>query len=244
MKRIFFSLLLWSPLLFLSILSARLPGQDQITDRNDEQDYQEVLHSIDSSRREYAHMYTNRNTRVAQDSLLDVAGYELAEAFARLVAPFWYGTPWDFNGTTEIPGEGKIACGYFVSTLLRDLGLKVERIRMAQQPSENIVKSLCSRQHIQRFRNASLDAFVDTIQEWGKGLYVVGLDYHTGFLYHDGSEVYFIHASYYIPKAVVREKARSSAVLNSSAYRIAGKASADHNLIRSWLKAAPIKTVR
>ena len=25
--------------------------------------------------------------------------------------PCWYGTPWDFNGITETPGQGKIACG-------------------------------------------------------------------------------------------------------------------------------------
>lgn len=168
----------------------------------------------------------------------------LADALALSVAPFWYGTPWDFNGTSQTPGEGKIACGYFVSTLLRDLGLKVERIRMAQQPSENIVKSLCSSQHIRRFRNVSLETFVDAIQSWGRGLYVVGLDYHTGFLYNDGSEVYFIHSSYYVPKAVLREKARASAVLNSSAYRVAGRVSADHRLVRSWLNATPVKTVR
>ena len=47
--------------------------------------------------------------------------------------PAWYGTPWDFNGTSEVPQQGKIACGYFVSTILRDAGWKVERVRLAQQ---------------------------------------------------------------------------------------------------------------
>lgn len=36
--------------------------------------------------------------------------------------PCWYGTPWDFNGCTTEPGKGSIACGYFVSTVLRDAG--------------------------------------------------------------------------------------------------------------------------
>src|SRR6188474_3208784 len=39
----------------------------------------------------------------------------------------WLGTPWDFYGTTQTPGKGKIACGYFVTTLLRDMGASVNR---------------------------------------------------------------------------------------------------------------------
>src|SRR4029453_1954809 len=46
----------------------------------------------------------------------------------------WYGTAWDFNGITEEPGKGKIACGYFVTTILRDLGIPVKRYKHAQRP--------------------------------------------------------------------------------------------------------------
>ncbi|MBC7852151.1 MAG: hypothetical protein IAF94_01845, partial [Pirellulaceae bacterium] len=37
----------------------------------------------------------------------------------------WLGTPWDFNGTAKGPGGGKIACGYFVATVLKDAGFQV-----------------------------------------------------------------------------------------------------------------------
>lgn len=44
----------------------------------------------------------------------------LKAAFVRQITqkvfPYWYGTKWDFNGTTEMPQEGSIACGYFVTT--------------------------------------------------------------------------------------------------------------------------------
>src|SRR5205823_2478360 len=42
----------------------------------------------------------------------------LLDAFARDLFPAWAGTPWDYNGTATRPREGKIACGYFVTTLL------------------------------------------------------------------------------------------------------------------------------
>ncbi len=52
----------------------------------------------------------------------------------------WLGTPWDFNGTADGPGGGKIACGYFVATLLKDAGFRVDRYQLAQQPSGNTTK--------------------------------------------------------------------------------------------------------
>ena len=44
----------------------------------------------------------------------------------------WKGTPWDFNGTTRIPGQGTIACGYFVTTALQDAGFDLPRYRCGQ----------------------------------------------------------------------------------------------------------------
>src|SRR5688572_11801089 len=38
---------------------------------------------------------------------------------------YWYGTRWGFYGTTPKPRQGKIACGYFVTTTLKHLGLNI-----------------------------------------------------------------------------------------------------------------------
>jgi hypothetical protein len=137
--------------------------------------------------------------------------------------PCWYGTPWDFNGTTEIPGSGKIACGYFVTTVLRDAGLPVQRIKMAQCASEEMIKALCRRETISRYSQAPVNDFIAGIKNSGKGIYITGLDNHTGFIYYDGIEVYFIHASYIGPKCVVKEAAAASSILALSKYRVKGK---------------------
>ena len=50
-----------------------------------------------------------------------------ANAITNTIAPAWIGTKWDFNGITEVPQQGKIACGYFVTTVLRDAGLPAVR---------------------------------------------------------------------------------------------------------------------
>lgn len=135
--------------------------------------------------------------------------------------PCWYGTPWDFNGTTETPGQGKIACGYFVTTVLRDAGMKINRVKMAQCASEQLVKTTCT--DLKRYSNKPIGDFVNDILSKGYGLYIVGLDNHTGFIFNDGKEVWFIHSGVYPPACALKEKAISSVTLINSGYRVVGK---------------------
>lgn len=135
--------------------------------------------------------------------------------------PCWYGTSWDYNGCTTLPGKGSIACGYFVTTVLQDAGIKLNRIKLAQSPSSIIIHRLCN--NIKMFCNQPVDNLINAVKQNGQVLYIVGLDFHTGFIYCDGKEVYFIHASYYGPKCVIKEKALSSAVLIHSKYRQLGR---------------------
>ena len=203
--------------------------------------YDSVLVQIDTTRTILSRHYKSAQ-KSQKKSLLSDARQTFISAVVDSIVPHWMGTPWDFYGTTETPGEGKIACGYFVSTLLQDAGLKVERVKMAQQASEKIVKTLATKQDIKRFRNTEFATFIDSMETWGAGLYVVGLDNHVGFLYHDGEEVWFIHSSYIGPKCVVREEAASSLILASSKYRVVGKISANDRLVEKWLRGEKVKT--
>ena len=133
----------------------------------------------------------------------------------------WLGTPWDFNGTAEEPGNGKIACGYFVTTLLRDMGVTINRIKHAQCASEEMILAVCLKKSIHRFSNENISTFVERINE--PGLYIVGLDFHTGFILKDGSETYFIHANYTGDRIVEKEIAIKSTVLGGSKYKVIGK---------------------
>lgn len=154
----------------------------------------------------------------------------------------WYGTPWDFNGTSETPQQGKIACGYFVSTILRDAGWKVERVRLAQQASEKIILSLTTEPFIKRFRRMPISDFLNAVKQWGPGIYIVGLDIHVGFIVNTDGDVYFVHSSYVDPSKVIKEKAIESPILSSSNYRVLGKVFGDDLLITNWLLGKPIPT--
>ena len=154
---------------------------------------------------------------------------------AETIIPGWIGTSWDFNGTSEKPQKGSIACGYFVTTVLRDAGLSLARIKLAQCASEQMIVSLVQSKYIHRFSNVTMDFFIQSIKEQGYGLYIVGLDNHTGFIYNDGKEIYFIHSTFIGTRNVQKENAAASWILEKSKYKVLGKISADEKVLERWM---------
>ena len=192
-------------------------------------------------RQQLAGAYQAANSNSEKQAIIDEARASFIVSITTLL-PYWYGTTWNFNGISETPQQGNIACGYYVSTVLRDAGLDVERVKLAQQASENIVKSLTDDAFIKRFSGQSIEDFLAAVDDWGAGLYVVGLDYHVGYLWHDGEQMHFIHATSLPPRRAISEPARTSPALSNSRYRVIGKISADDKLIKKWLLQTSIAT--
>lgn len=177
-----------------------------------------------------------------KQSIVQQSYYFLIESISCNIIPFWYDTPYDFNGTSEFPGKGKIGGAYFVVNVLRDSGFNIKR-KIAQQPAENIILTLTSNQYIKRFSNKTISDFIEEVKKLGVNIYIVGLDNTIGFIINNGKEVYFIHSSYIEPFAVVKEKASESKILSESRYRVIGRIFADEQLIKKWLlnEEFPIK---
>ncbi len=205
-------------------------------------------HSVRASVVEYKSELDAKNYPKTLDSIKQIRSHlkgksnaEIAKVFTNQLTnkifPYWYGTHWDFNGTTQTPNEGSIACGYFVTTTLRDLGVDINRVKLAQCASEEMIKKLVTEDNIYRFSNKSIEEFEQTLKEKGNGIYVVGLDNHTGFLYLSEEGNYFIHSSGARPFKVVKEKFMESSLLMKSKYRVAGKLSGDKKLLSNWTKS-------
>ena len=152
----------------------------------------------------------------------------------------WLGTPWDFNGTAERPGEGKIACGYFVATVLRDAGFLVDRYKLAQQPSENILRSFLPKDACVLSVGKEYRAFADAVDGEEPGVYVVGLDTHVAFLVVRDGGFRFIHSSGSRPWCVVEEERPAAEVLRRSNWRMLGNLTGNPQVLRRWLKAEKI----
>ncbi|HEU4718644.1 MAG TPA: hypothetical protein VFU15_12455 [Bacteroidia bacterium] len=183
--------------------------------------YREELHALNDS---LGHASLRRR------SLL------LHSAVSERIFPFWEGTPWDFNGTTERPGNGKIACGYFVTTVLRDLGFVTQRKELACMASEQMIRDLVAEKNIRRYSRFTLTDFLKDVRKKGNQLYVVGLDNHTGFLSCENGQCWFIHASGGYRRCVIKEKAETSSALAFSSYRVTGCLTSDSLFLAGWKK--------
>jgi len=174
-------------------------------------------------------------TKLSAQSKDSVNRYFQHTLYQKMI-PYWLGTTWDFNGYTAIPGEGTVACGYFVTTTLRHMGVNLNRYKLAQQYSHSIVKSLC--QHDTVFTNEEkMFAHLKTKPD---DIWVVGLDNHVGFLFKSGDEIRFVHSTYVDPGCVCDERAESSAVLATSKVYVIGSLLHNNNLMKKWLEGQAV----
>jgi len=202
--------------------------------------YPDALLRLEKARETLAAEHSTARGKKRKE-VLEKARAALLSAIDQDLFPAWYGTRWEFYGATETPGVGAIACGYFVSTVLRDAGLKVERVKLAQQYSEWIVKTLVPKSLTWRFSNVPQEEVVARVRKaGGDGLYVVGLDYHVAFLRLDGDRADLCHSAVFEPVAVVCEPAATSAGM-ASGYHVVGKLFSDE-LVLKWLKGTAIPT--
>lgn len=157
----------------------------------------------------------------------------LYETLTDSVFSYWYGTTWDFNGITEQPKKGKIACGYFVTTTLEHCGFTLPRVKLAQQAASIIIRSVCLNESIQVFNQLEkLKAYLDTQPE---GIYIVGLDTHVGYLWNTRQNLHFVHASYSGNKQVSKELWNESIVLGKSKLFVVGNLLDNVDLMNHWI---------
>lgn len=151
---------------------------------------------------------------------------------ARDIPQYWMGTPWDFNGTTTTPQQGQIACGYFVTTTLKQLGFDLNRIKLAQQPASAIVAALCTdiKKH-DRF-----DTLIDYLNgQPDSSVYIIGLDYHVGFLLRESeNRTFFLHSNYIQRQGVVKEVIQNAQALAASETYITGTITGNRKLMKAW----------
>lgn len=117
------------------------------------------LNSLDYSRKKLLAKKLLHNHTLETDKL----HIQISRFITDSIIPCWYGTPWNFNGCTTEPGKGSIACGYFVTTVLKDAGLQLNRIKLAQQPSGIIIHQLCNR--IKMFCNQPVQNLVEYVKK-------------------------------------------------------------------------------
>jgi hypothetical protein len=195
--------------------------------------YDEVKRKIENKKKELADKYSGG---LDQTKILN----EITDYWVKTISldmyHQWENTPWDFNGTTTQPRQGAIACGYFVATILQDMDLKVNRTKLSICASSQMMKSLVPQQRIKNLSYLGYSEFNDYLKDSGKGVYIIGLDFHTGFIVNDGTEIWFLHSNYIERKGVTKETVMNSLALKSSKTRWLISLTNDRNFLQKWLK--------
>lgn len=164
------------------------------------------------------------------------AGVLFTEGLLKNLIPHWYGTPWDFNGYTDTPKQGKIACGYFVSTTLLHAGIALDRYKLAQQGPRDEAIALSLYQDFRAFKGFSAEVMAQKIKEDLKeGLYFIGLgESHVGYLLKKDGELYLIHANYTGEAVVTIQPLMQSVFQHFTTFHVA-EITYNRALLRYWL---------
>jgi hypothetical protein len=182
-----------------------------------------------------------QNQQITNDSLSSFFTNLLTEQ----IIPHWLGTPWSFEGHISVPRSGEIACGYFVSTTLKDMGFNLNRYTFAQQLPIHEAKTLTMGKLPLEIYNSSTDERIailrDTLKE---GIYFIGFDQsHVGYIQKKNGELLVIHSNYIGAEGVVIEKIEDSQVF--SYYTRIYIADISHNtaLMKKWVKNEVVQVV-
>jgi hypothetical protein len=150
---------------------------------------------------------------------------------------YWAGTPWDFYGTTRQPKSGTIACGFFVTNTLTDLGFKIDRMGLANAPSSDMIKKLCVGIHSFYSLNR-LNSYL--AEQPNNSVFIIGLDFHTGYIIKTAAGCYFFHSNYIKKQGVIKEKIDVSQALSTNKFFMIGSLTANEDLLRKWVANKPL----
>jgi hypothetical protein len=186
--------------------------------------------------------YLVADTRAEQAQIIDEASVLLENILPEMMR-CWRGHPWDYNGTATIPGEGKIACGYFVSVVMRDAGFDINRIKVAQQPSQNIIRTFVNDRTAYEVKsNTPYQDYVSHITNNYEGIHIVGLDKHVAFIVIKDKEMRFIHSGG-LHLCVVDEDKNDAYALEHSNYRVISNISRNPIVLKKWILNEAFPTV-
>ncbi len=152
----------------------------------------------------------------------------------------WLGTRWGLGmPQTTRSQQGKVNCGLFVALILRYAGFNFNIWTFNRQAAVHAIKSMAPRKQRRYFSRVKMKRFLAEVKKMGPGLFLIGLDFHIGFLRQDERGLRFIHASY-IDKVVVDEPAKEAIPIVTSKNRVVGKI-LQPRMLRGWLSNKRIK---
>jgi|GEM_PF-1132816 len=187
---------------------------------------------------------TNRKTLASMEA--SEIGKRFEASLMDEIIPHWYGTKWSFEGHTDQPGEGEIACSYFTSTTLQHAGVNLNRYQLAQQSPKSEAQTLALGQPILEVSGESSTENLEVMKaNLADGISFVGLgSSHVGFLLKRKNELFFLHSSYFTPGTVIIELASKSPVFCAYDEYYIVELSKNEVFLKRWLNNQKIEVIK
>lgn len=210
--------------------------------------YEATLRAIEAERRRLVGRYERADKEALRAAIRAEARSFVTTAIVDQLFPAWLGMPWGLgrNSTANrahAPGM-TVACGYFVSAVLENAGLRVQtRFSYAQAPALQVQRTLAPGPgEVHRYFSVPGETLAAEIARLGAGLYIIGLANHIGFVVVDAAGVRLVHASYTGAQVVTSEPlATAQAIINSRAKGyFVSPVMHDDRLADLWLRGASV----
>jgi hypothetical protein len=198
--------------------------------------------SYEQTKRFVAQLRENYQTNsLSEDSLSTL----FTDILLNEIIPYWYGTHWSFDGHSAEPKKGEIACGYFLSTTLCDMGLNMNKYKFAQQTPENEAKTFAFNQNVLVLEHHTRAEHINALQKNTKeGIYFIGFgDKHVGFLLKRKNNLFLIHSKYENAFGVCIEKPSESNMFSGYSKLYLSPISTNKKLLHKWLLKEEIKVI-
>lgn len=194
----------------------------------------DLLSSYSSVKKDIRDIHTSLEKKeLSKDTL----SYIFKTLLLHRIIPYWENTTWSFEGHTSKPTVGEIACGYFVSTTLKDVGLSINRYKLAQQSPINEAKSLALNTDIFKINEDTKENNINQIDKVLKeGIHFIGFDQsHVGYILKEKGNLYLIHSNYIKGKVEIEQIEQSEVFASYSKYYIV-EISTNNKFIENWVK--------
>ena len=207
------------------------------------EDYMNLRNRILDKKARFKYEYNKANSQ-KKKSLEVLANKYIHKTITDTIFPYWYDTKWDYNGTTEYPQNGNIACGYFVTTTLKHAGFNLQRVKLAQQASSKIIETICGRGTAHIIGNNDTERLKEYMLGQKNGIYIIGLDNHVGFIWKSDTTLRAVHSNGVSGSMkVVNEPIESCKLINKSKAFYIGDLKKNKSLYKNWITGKSIKTV-
>ena len=199
--------------------------------------YQSIRTEIATTQQKTAKTYTQSTEK---NEALKNAGMVLDSLIYHQIIPYWKGTGWTFTGHTDTPGQGTVACGYFVSTTLKHAGFNLNRYKLAQAASKQAGEVLVGKANLKVLTGTPQQLRTHMLKNSRPGLYFLGLDFHEAYLWLTKNELYIVHSNYINNQGVIQEKAIESSALAASKSFWFAPIGGSASLTKKWLSKTQI----